>query len=139
MKAACALLIATKGYLQAKAANAKKAGVANVPVTKTPSKDEIEAYKAKVAARKKSKRGKTADRFTSAQNSRHVDRKMFKMRELRGAGFVAVKHVPTEINPADIFTKILSRQPFEKHRRMVLNLATGDGVAESHRNKASTE
>ena len=25
-------------------------------------------------------------RFTSAQNSRHIDRKMFKMRELRGAG-----------------------------------------------------
>ena len=25
-------------------------------------------------------------RFTTAQNSRHVDRKMFKMRELRGAG-----------------------------------------------------
>jgi hypothetical protein len=29
-------------------------------------------------------------RFTSAQNSRHIDRKMFQMRELRGAGVVAV-------------------------------------------------
>ena len=60
-------------------------------------------------------------RFTSAQNSRHIDRKLFKMREMRGAGIVTVTHVPTEINPADIFTKILSRQLFERHRRTVLN------------------
>ena len=61
-------------------------------------------------------------RFTSAQNSRHIDRKMFKMRELRGAGVVTVVHVPTEFNEADIFTKILSRQTFEKHRRTILKL-----------------
>ena len=61
-------------------------------------------------------------RFTSAQNSRHIDRKLFKMRELRGAGMVTVELVPTEINPADIFTKILSRQVFERHRKAVLNL-----------------
>ena len=61
-------------------------------------------------------------RFTSAQNSRHIDRKLFKMRELRGAGTVTVQHVPTEVNPADIFTKILSRQVFEKHRKAILNI-----------------
>ena len=60
-------------------------------------------------------------RFTSAQNSRHVDRKLFKMRELRGAGEVTVDHVPTELNPADLMTKILKRQVFERHRRTVLN------------------
>eukprot|EP00327_Prymnesium_parvum_P001829 CAMPEP_0182840862 /NCGR_PEP_ID=MMETSP0006_2-20121128/24704_1 /TAXON_ID=97485 /ORGANISM="Prymnesium parvum, Strain Texoma1" /LENGTH=134 /DNA_ID=CAMNT_0024970263 /DNA_START=154 /DNA_END=558 /DNA_ORIENTATION=+ len=60
-------------------------------------------------------------RFTSAQNSRHVDRKMFKMRELRGAGTVTVRHIPTEQNPADLFTKVLSKLTFEKHRRTVLN------------------
>ena len=65
-------------------------------------------------------------RFTSAQNSRHVDRKLFKMREMRGAGLVTVRYVPTDENTADIFTKVLKRQPFEKHRRTVLNLmATG--------------
>ena len=47
-------------------------------------------------------------RFTSAQNSRHVHRKLFKMREMRGAGEVVVSHVPTDDNPADLFTKILS-------------------------------
>ena len=64
-------------------------------------------------------------RYTSAANSRHVDRKLFKMRELRGAGLVAVKHVATESNPADLFTKVLSRQTFELHRRTVLNAAGG--------------
>ena len=68
-------------------------------------------------------------RFTSAQNSRHIDRKLFKMRELRGAGTVTVELVPTEINPADIFTKILSRQVFEKHRKTVLNLIDDSTVA----------
>ena len=46
-------------------------------------------------------------RFTSAQNSRHIDRKLFKMREMRGASLVRVIHVPTELNTADLLTKIL--------------------------------
>ena len=68
------------------------------------------------------------DRYTSAQNSRHVDRKLFKMWELRGAGEVTVDYVPTDDNPADLFTKILSRQPFEKHRKTVLNLPGDTGM-----------
>ena len=68
-------------------------------------------------------------RYTSAQHSRHVDRKLFKMRELRGAGVVAVRHIPGDTNPADLFTKILGRQPFEKHRKTILNLP-GDTGAE---------
>ena len=65
-------------------------------------------------------------RFTSAQHSRHVDRKLFKMRELRGAGTVVVKHIPTEVNPADMFTKVLTRQVFERHARFVMNWAADE-------------
>ena len=67
-------------------------------------------------------------RYTSAANSRHVDRKLFKMRELRGAGVVNVKWVSTDANPADLFTKVLGRQVFEKHRRTVLNVAASETI-----------
>ena len=50
------------------------------------------------------------------------------MRELRGAKVVSVSHIPGESNPADLFTKILSRQPFEKHSKVVLNLPGGNGI-----------
>ena len=46
---------------------------------------------------------------------------MFKMRELRGAGVVEVNHISTDKNPADLFTKVLSRRVFERHRATVLN------------------
>ena len=72
-------------------------------------------------------------RFTSAQNSRHIDRKLFKMRELRGAGLVVVNHIPGVTNPADLFTKILSKQEFEKHRKVVLNLPGDTGVEHARR------
>ena len=77
--------------------------------------------------------------FTSAQNSRHVDRKVFKMRELRGAGRVVVSHIPGESNPADLFTKILSRQPFEKHRKTVLNLSAGDDEELTRKHSSSLQ
>ena len=60
---------------------------------------------------------------------------MFKMRELRGAGVVNVSHVSTENNPADLFTKVLTRQVFEKHRATVLNL----GAVPSRGPAASTD
>ena len=46
------------------------------------------------------------------------------MRELRGKEVVTVKYVPTDDNPADLFTKVLTRQPFEKHRRKVMNITS---------------
>ena len=72
-------------------------------------------------------------RFTSAQNSRHVDRKLFKMRELRGAGLVTVRYIPGELNPADLFTKILGRQVFERHRKTVMNLSADAGLVAARR------
>ena len=38
-----------------------------------------------------------------------------------------------ELNPADLFTKVLGRQVFERHRRTVLNLPCGEGVEKTRR------
>ena len=73
-------------------------------------------------------------RFTTSQHSRHIDRKVFKMRELRGAGVTEVHWLSGLTNPADLFTKILTRQAFETHRRTVLNLAAREGEAAAGRN-----
>lgn len=85
-------------------------------------------------------------RFTTSQHSRHVDRKLFKMRELRGAGTVNVRHIPGEVNPADLFTKILSKQLFDRHRKVVLNLPGDTGMEHArkqrmtaHQNPPATE
>lgn len=77
-------------------------------------------------------------RYTAATGSRHIDRKLFKMRELRGAGTVYVNYVPTEVNPADLFTKILGRQIFERHVRVVMNLPAGE-IVEQARSKRAYE
>ena len=66
-----------------------------------------------------------------------MDRKVFKMRELRGAGLVEVAHVPTDENPADLFTKILTKQPFEKHRKRIMNSPGDTGVEYARRVKLS--
>ena len=42
------------------------------------------------------------------------ERKLYKMRELRGARHVTVKYFETAENTADLFTKVLQLQPFEK-------------------------
>ena len=34
-----------------------------------------------------------------------------------------LEHMPGKANPADLFTKILGRTDFEKHRSLELNLA----------------
>ena len=60
------------------------------------------------------------------------------MREMRGAGTVTVSYVPTDNNTADLWTKILKRQPFEKHRNLALNKAAGDGLLAT-RHRASDE
>ena len=41
-----------------------------------------------------------------------------------------VNHMPGEANPADLFTKILGRQVFEKHRKVkvILNQPAGSGL-----------
>ena len=65
----------------------------------------------------------------NVSTARHIERRLFKMRELRGAGVVEVNHIATELNPADLYTKILPRATFERHRANVLNVAGDEAAA----------
>ena len=49
------------------------------------------------------------------------------------SGRVVVRHIPGVTNPADLFTKILDRQTFEKHRKSVLNLPGDTGIEHARR------
>ena len=60
-------------------------------------------------------------RTTTGKNSRHVERKVFKMRELRVYGVVKLILVPTAEMAADLFTKPLDDATFTKHRDKVMN------------------
>ena len=45
----------------------------------------------------------------------HVDRRYFKVRELQALGEVHVEHVDTALNSADVLTKPISRELFDRH------------------------
>ena len=60
-------------------------------------------------------------RYTSAQNTKHIERRMFKMRELRGAGIVDVVHLPGDANPADMFTNSSPRFSPRRSSRSTAN------------------
>jgi hypothetical protein len=61
-------------------------------------------------------------RTTVGKNSKHVDRREYKMRELRADGVVTLVHTPTDEMDADMLTKPLGDAVFAKHRRSVMNL-----------------
>ena len=65
------------------------------------------------------------------KNSRHIDRRAFKMRELRGTGKVKVRLVPTSENEADMLTKPLDVSTFRIHRATMMNLLADPSVAHS--------
>ena len=62
-------------------------------------------------------------RTTVRPNSRHVERKVFRMRELNHEGKVRVTLVPTADNYSDLLTKALPTDVFHKHRSSIFNLA----------------
>eukprot|EP00035_Acanthoeca_spectabilis_P017119 m.357407 g.357407 ORF g.357407 m.357407 type:complete len:817 (-) comp16615_c0_seq7:330-2780(-) len=51
---------------------------------------------------------------------KHIDQRQFWVCQLRDDTVFRVCHVPTADNPADIFTKALTRVPFERHRDRML-------------------
>ena len=56
----------------------------------------------------------------SCHRSRHVDRRYFKVRELAAQGEIAVEHVNTALNTADVLTKSLPADAFVRHRATAL-------------------
>ena len=59
--------------------------------------------------------------YISNSNTKHIERRHLKIRELVDEMVVRPEFVPTDKNPADIFTKPLGRRKFEKYRKMILN------------------
>ena len=62
-------------------------------------------------------------RDSPGANTKHVARRVFKMRELAARKLVSVRLVRTDEMEADLMTKILERPAFEKHRDSVMNAA----------------
>ena len=56
------------------------------------------------------------------KRTKHIDRRHFFIRELVENHVVRVPYVSTDDNLADMFTKVLDRLPFEKFRRLVMNV-----------------
>ena len=61
-------------------------------------------------------------RTTVGKNSKHVERRCYKMRELYHSGIVKLVLVPTAEMHADMLTKALDTATFQKHRRRCMNL-----------------
>jgi hypothetical protein len=62
---------------------------------------------------------------TVGANSRHIERKVFKMKELRVRNMVKVTLIPTADNAADLLTKALETKVFKQHRATLMNLRAG--------------
>ena len=58
---------------------------------------------------------------SAGQFSRHIKRRYFKMRELVACTQVKLVLVGTDHNPADLFTKVLQREKFQRFHRRVTN------------------
>jgi len=61
-----------------------------------------------------------AENPLSSGNSKHIDIRHHFLRSLTEDGVLAIKHVPSELQHADILTKALPRDLFQAHRDFVL-------------------
>ena len=58
----------------------------------------------------------------SCLRSRHIERRYLKVREFVELGKLKVEHVPTDDNPADLFTKDLIKAKFDKFVKVVMGV-----------------
>ena len=64
-----------------------------------------------------------AKHMTSCKRSRHIQRRWLKIRELVAEGHIVVEWVPTNDNAADMLTKALAKEPFDRHRSVLMGRA----------------
>ena len=69
-----------------------------------------------------------ANSWSVGGRTRHVDVRMFFLRELKEDGMITIKHVPGNDNEADIFTKNVEAASLHNHVKM---LCGDDGLYES--------
>ena len=60
--------------------------------------------------------------FTSSNKTRHITRRQLIVREYVQAGRIRLGKVASVDNLADLFTKVLDRVPFERLRKMVMQI-----------------
>ena len=63
-----------------------------------------------------------AKNILSSSNSKHIDVRYHFLRELVGTGDLSVKYLRTEDQHADIVTKAIGKESFEKHRDFLLEI-----------------
>ena len=54
------------------------------------------------------------------QRAKHIDTRIYRVRELASAKHVELYKIPGDQQPADIFTKGLPRDAFDRHRRTLM-------------------
>ena len=60
--------------------------------------------------------------FISSKQTRHISRRELVVREREVEGYLRVTKLHTSENLADLFTKVLDREPFTTLRRGVMNI-----------------
>ena len=71
-------------------------------------------------------------------NTRHISTRICFIRELKEAGTLEVKWCPGASNAADLFTKNLERETFEKHAREFIDMDDAS-IGDSDTARAATE
>ena len=74
--------------------------------------------------------------FASCSKTRHIPRRQFAVREKQHKKIVNTVKVDTSDNYADMFTKVLTRIPFERFTKFLLNMAHVGATAVRPRNSA---
>ena len=73
-----------------------------------------------------------ANNWSVGGRTRHVDVRNYFLRELKEQGLLVIKHVPGELNNADIFTRNVSGPTFNRHIPLYMGMDEYMGVIAEH-------